>query len=112
MQFDTTEYLENIFPSLLQRSPALLSPRAYTIQFLLIDERGGDVFYRVGGRELEVGKGISDEVDLTLAMSNEELKDLSLNQLDAGTALRSGRLKVFGDRRVLLWLAEMLAKVS
>lgn len=102
---DAATYLEEVLPALL--SVGLPPSRSVVIQFVVAD--GVDVFYRFEAGQLRVLRGISDDVDLTLAFRRQsDVVRFANAQLDVTSALRSERLKIHGDEELLPWLAERL----
>lgn len=108
LELDPQNYLSEIFPALL-RSSSLPPPRdEAVIQFVVRDEDECDWFYRVTPSGVETVRGISDQVDLTLAFYSRDLTAFGAGKLDVNRAVRSGRLSVHGDDAVLRWLSARL----
>ena len=103
---DCETYLQELLPALLRVGP--VPARDVVVQFVVAD--GTDVFYRIDARGVEVGRGVSDRVDLTVAFRRrQDVVDFARAALNVTTALRTERLKIHGDEELLPWLAERLA---
>lgn len=106
MSLASNTYLEEVLPALL--TVGLPPNREVVIQFVVAD--GVDVFYRFVGGDLQVVRGVSDDVDLTLAFRRQsDVVAFAEAKLDLPGALRSERLKIHGDEELLPWLAERLS---
>lgn len=106
MTLDCETYLEEMLPALLRVGPA--PSREVVVQLVVGD--GSDVFYRIGPEGVEVGHGVSDRVDVTLAFrKRSDVVDFARAELDIESALRTERLKIHGDEELLPWLAERLS---
>lgn len=113
------ETLETLLPALLRRNPgamADLATRGAVVQFIVPDNKACRYFYTFetvmeakAPARLVVGKGVSDEVDLTLSLVTEDLEKFLQSTLDFDHALRTQRVKVMGDASLLLGLAAALA---
>jgi hypothetical protein len=103
---DCETYLEALLPTLLRAGQP--PGRDVVVQFVVAD--GSNVFYRIGPEGVEVGRGVSDRVDLTLAFrQSRDVVDFARAELDVVVALRTQRLKIHGDEELLPWLAERLS---
>jgi ubiquinone biosynthesis protein UbiJ len=107
-RFQAETYLESVLPALLRACPDRAAREAI-VQILVTDLDGCEVVFRIAGASVDVRRGIADRVDLTIAILSRDLADLSEGALDVERAVRSSRLRVYGDEEVLAWLSRRLA---
>ena len=106
MALDCQSYLEEMLPNLLRLGAA--PAREVVVQFVVGDN--GNVFYRIGPEGVDVVRGVSDRVDLTLAFQRQlDVVGFARAELDLASALRTERLEIHGDEELLPWLAERLS---
>jgi hypothetical protein len=105
MRIEVDEYLGTVLPALLRASRRPGLKARTTIQLVVADLEGCDYYYRIQDDGVEVFRGISDEVDLTLSFVSRDLGDLTERKLDVGRAVRAARIRVFGNEEVLKWLS-------
>src|SRR5687768_16000521 len=106
VSLDCQTYLEELLPALLRIGQP--PTRDVVLQFVVAD--GSNVFYRIGAEGVEVGRGVSDRVDLTLAFrKGRDVVGFARAELDLVAALRTQRLKIHGGEELLPWLAERLS---
>ena len=113
--FDSRRYLEQALPALLGAPDASEAEGVEVdavIQFEVTDLDGYRVHYHFHEGRLDVLKGEAPRVDLAIEIASAELLALSRNTLNTQVALKTSRLKVTGDDRLLLWLADRLAPDS
>src|SRR5947209_1400036 len=109
MRFEARDYLETVFPALLDRSTVPVPKDGTVIQLVVADIDGCEYFYRISGEGVKAERGTSDQVDLTISFFSRDLGDLFENKLDVKRAVRTSRIQVFGDEEVLQWLSQRLA---
>jgi hypothetical protein len=107
--FDCRRFLEQVLPELFCMPGDGISDFDAIIQFEVTDLNGYCVHYHFHQGSLDVRQGKAPQADLEIALGSTELAALSRNELHADEALKSARLKVAGDDRLLLWLADRLA---
>lgn len=108
-QFDCRSYLAVELPDQLRKGARTDAQPIIVIQVLVVDQPSCRFAYRIGPSEVHVSPGVNDEAHLTLAFTSRDLEAFSRGSLDAQDAIRSTRLKVMGDERLLLWLSDRIA---
>ena len=111
MPFEPADYLQHVFPALLDLDPHGDAAER-VLQIVVRDREGCDFSFRLSPSGVVTRKGVSDEVDLTLSFVAADLASFADHALDLPAALKSRRLTVHGDERLLLRLAEKLGRAA
>ena len=110
IEFSPKDYLSGVLPTLIDCHAFVNEKLPVVIQFQLLDQDDVSYFLTIGKDGVAVGKGAADQVDLTLGFFTAELLAFSKGELDGETAIREGRLRVYGDEKWLLHLARSVAE--
>ncbi len=103
------KYLGVDFPDQLRASGKGAGAMSATIQMLVVDRPNCRYAYTIEPSSVTVFEGVAFDAHLTLAFKASDLEAFSRGMLDADEAIRSERLKVMGDARLLTRLADRLS---
>src|SRR5262245_5986160 len=101
-------FLGSELPALLSGGRSGAETPDAVIQMIVVDRDDCDLAYLVSRDGIAVQLGISDRCDLTLSFLDADLGALAEGRLDVARAVRTRRLKVMGDTRLLSWMSERL----
>ncbi len=82
------------------------------IQFFIDGEKGGNWYLQIDEGFPTLLPGCSNNPDLSLNCSYEDLIRLSLGELDPGKAFMTGKLTIRGNRSIALQLLEQYKTVN